>query len=257
MIDDINFNNHKVANLRHTRSIQNSLNVDFESIERNGFQVVRNFGLNTDRLKMFLEKLSNGKIFYSARIGDVVHQFRVLPRAESLAEQASCGGYHTDFMFQPRPPAYIALLCLRPDPKHPIFGRNQIVHRDDFVAKMRTVFSLSEADLKQISLKYIFPGRPAFETPILDTLDGRTVFRLHTSLVQDRKNPILSDGLSLKEAIEAVCSDVAQDLVLDKGDLLIISNHIALHRRSECTIAYHSDGKSFDSREIASIRFDI
>jgi hypothetical protein len=31
-----------------------------------------------------------------------------------------------------RAPEFVALLCLRPDPKHPIYGRNQVVHRDAF-----------------------------------------------------------------------------------------------------------------------------
>jgi hypothetical protein len=44
------------------------------------------------------------------------------------------------------------------------------------------------------------------------------------------------DNLPLKAMIEAVCSEVAQDIVLDQGDLLIVSNHAALHRRSECTL---------------------
>lgn len=255
MIHDVD--DGKVARLKNSRAKPPSLEVDFEAIQRTGYQIIRDYGPNIERLKSFLESLSNGKLFHSERIGGVVHQFSVLPGAKSLAEQASCGGYHTDFMFQPRPPAYIALLCLRPDPKHPVFGRNQIVHRDDFIAKMENVFGLSEADLKCAALKYIFPGRPAFDVPVLDNLDGRTIFRLHTSLAQDRNGPILRSGLGLKEAVEAVCSDVAQDFVLDRGDLLIMSNHIALHRRSECTLAYRSDGTSFDSREIASIRFDL
>lgn len=257
MINDFNVEDNKVVLLKKHRAKLPSIVVDFEAIERNGHQIIRDFGSNTERLKIFLEALSNGKLFHSERIGGVMHQFRVLPGATSLAEQASCGGYHTDFMFQPRPPAYIALLCLRPDPRHPIFGRNQIVHRDDLVTKMESVFKLSATDLKQATLKYVFPGRPAFEVPVLDTLDGRTIFRLHTSLAQDRIGPVLRHGISLKEAVEIVCSDVAQDFVLDKGDLLIMSNHIALHRRSECTLAYHNDGTSFDSREIASIRFDV
>lgn len=233
-----------------------SLQIDFQGIQKTGFQVVRGFGTDVDCLARNLNTISCGKLFFSQRLGGVLHQFRVLPHSPNLSEQASCGGYHTDFMFQPNPPEFIALLCITPDPKHPFYGRNQIVHYEVFVQKMQSVYGVSELDLLELKVKYVFPNYSDFDIPILQRYGSRKIFRLHTSLMDVASNQSFLIDTPFKDAINAVCGDVAQDIVLDKGDLLIMSNHIALHRRSECTLAFESDGYSFRSREMATIRFD-
>jgi hypothetical protein len=158
-------------------------------------------------------------------------------------------------MFQPRPPEFVALLCLRPDPKHPIYGRNQVVHRDAFLERMNGVYGITEADLLKKRVNYSFSGRKPISLPILQRLDDQLILTLHTSLMPGGKLAEF-DNLPLKAMIEAVCSEVAQDIVLDQGDLLIVSNHAALHRRSECTLAFNGTEHSFSSREMATIRFD-
>ena len=232
-----------------------SLKVDFTKIRRDGFQILRGFGTDLARLEYELSSISGGKLFYSDRIGSFVHQFRVLRQSENLSEQPSCGGYHTDFMFQARPPEFVALLCLHPDPKHPLFGRNQIVPLDAFVERLNTIFGVTENDLKTIGIDYTFPGRLPISVSILNQLDGKSILKLHTTLMPEGKLKAF-DNLPLKSAIEAVCGEVAEDLVLNRGDLLIMSNHSALHRRSECTLAFDSSCNSFRSREMATIRFD-
>jgi hypothetical protein len=229
--------------------------VDFLGISREGYQLIRGFGADPARLECELNNTSRGKLFFSALIGSFVHEFRVLPYSENLSEQAAGGGFHTDFMFQPRPPGYTALLCLRPDPRHPIYGRNQVVHRDAFLDRMSSIYGIKAADLLERPIEYSFPNRSPISVPILELLDDEPILRLHTSLMP--KGPIESfDNLPLKTVIEAVCTDIAREIVLDQGDLLIVSNHVALHRRSECSFAFDPVDGSFKSREMATVRFD-
>lgn len=232
------------------------LRVDFSKIRRDGFQIIRGFGTDLVHLEYELSSISGGKLFYSDRIGSFVHQFRVLPYSENLSEQPTCGGYHTDFMFQARPPEFVALLCLHPDPRHPLFGRNQVVPLHAFVERLNTIFGVSETDLMTIGVDYTFTGKLPISVPILNQLDGKSILKLHTTLMADGKFSAF-DNLPLKAAIEAVCGEIAENLVLDRGDLLIISNHSALHRRSECTLTFDSTCNSFRSREMATIRFDL
>lgn len=246
----------KVASLAvRSRSVA-ACDVDVAKIRREGFQIIRGFGADAARLELELNRVSKRKLFHSACVGGVVHQFRVLPYSENLSEQRSGGGYHTDFMFQPRPPEFVALLCIRPDPRHPFYGRNQVVHRDAFLERIRGVFGITEAELLNLPVKYNFTGRAPIVLPLLHRLDGERIFKLHTSLMQAEPVSSFSD-LPLKAAIEALCGDIAQEIVLDSGDLLIVSNHCALRRRSECTVAFEHDGRSFQSRELATIRFDV
>lgn len=245
----------KVSTLVAKAKIARPLDVDFSQIDRDGYLVLRGFGPDAVRLESELCRVSGGKLFFSARLGGFLHKFRVLPHSDNLSEQASCGGYHTDFMFQPRPPEFVALLCLRPDPKHPIYGRNQVVHRDAFLERMDSVYGITEAVLLKKRIDYYFPGRGAISLPLLQRLDDQLILTLHTSLMPGGKLAAF-DNLPLKAMIEAVCSEVAQDVVLDQGDLLIVSNHAALHRRSECTLVFNGAEHSFSSREMATIRFD-
>jgi len=245
----------KVSTLTPTPKVARALDVDFSQIEREGYQVVRGFGPDGARLEAELSRVSGGNLFFSARLGGFLHEFRVLPHSDNLSEQASCGGYHTDFMFQPRPPEFVALLCLRPDPKHPIYGRNQVVHRDAFLERMGSIYGITEEDLLKQEIDYSFPGRPPISLPILRRLDDRLILSLHTSLMPEGRLPAFGN-LPLKAVIEAVCGELAQDVVLDRGDLLLVSNHVALHRRSECTLDFNAVNRSFTSREMATVRFD-
>lgn len=245
----------KVSTLVAKAKIARPLNVDFSQIDQDGYLVLRGFGSDAVRLETELCRVSGGKLFFSARLGGFLHEFRVLPHSDNLSEQASCGGYHTDFMFQPRPPEFVALLCLRPDPKHPMYGRNQVVHRDAFLERMDSVYGITEAVLLKQRVNYSFPGQKPISLPILQRLDDQLILTLHTSLMPGGKLAAF-DNLPLKAMIEAVCSEIAQDIVLDQGDLLIVSNHAALHRRSECTLAFNGAEHSFSSREMATIRFD-
>lgn len=231
------------------------LDVDFTLIRSQGYQLVRGFGTDSARLESELSSVSQGKLFFSERIGSFVHEFRVLPYSENLSEQASGGGFHTDFMFQPRPPEFTTLLCLRPDPRHPFYGRNQVVHRDDFLERMDKIYRIGSADLLSRPIEYSFPNRPSICLPILQLVDDEQVLRLHTSLMPAGRIKSFDD-LPLKHIIEAVCSDIANELVLDQGDLLIVSNHFALHKRSECSFSFNPYDGSFTSREMATVRFN-
>lgn len=254
-MDNINYHQNVVTlPLRQQNNLP--FNIDFHEIQKTGYQLVRGFGVDVERLESNLSVISGGKLFYSKRLNGISHQFKVLPYSHNLSEQASCGGYHTDFMFQPSPPEFIALLCIKPDPKHPFYGRNQIVHYDAFVQKMDAFFGVSVQDLLELKVRYKFQDDQPIEIPIVQQYGDHKIFRLHTSLMGEESSQLYLKGIPLKNAIEAICSDVAQDVVLDKGDLLIVSNHFALHRRSECTFKFNSDGCTFESREMSTIRFD-
>lgn len=245
----------KVSTLTPKRKVAGAIDVDLSQVEREGYQVIRGFGPDGVKLEAELSRVFGGKLFFSTRLGSFLHEFRVLPHSDNLSEQASCGGYHTDFMFQPRPPEFVALLCLRPDPKHPFYGRNQVVHRDAFLERMDSIYGITEGDLLRQDINYSFPGRPPISLPILRRLDNRLILSLHTSLMPEGRLPAFGN-LPLKSIVEAVCGEVAQDVILDRGDLLVVSNHTALHRRSECTLAFNAADGSFTSREMATVRFD-
>lgn len=236
----------------------NETRLDLETVAANGYQIIRNYGTDLVYFEQELDRISRGKLFYSDRIGNICHRYKVLPESKNFSEQVGCGGFHTDFMFQAEPPEYIALLCLRADPRHPYYGRNQIVSKKKFISKVEELVGLTEKDLEQHSLTYNLPRQGIYRYPLLDRLGNNTIFRFHESLVDQQcaQSEILPEK-NLIAFLHSVFMDVCEDVCLNAGDILVISNHQALHRRSECSISYQGSNANFASREMASIRFNI
>lgn len=235
-----------------------SLRLDQCELAEHGFQVIRQYGIDVARLERDLDRISGGQLYYSNRVGAICHQFSVLPESVNFSEQMLCGGFHTDFMFQPHPPAYIALLCLHPDPRHPIYGRNQVVHMRPFLERMKQIFGVGEQELKEYRLLYDLAERGSFEQPILADLDGKVIFRFQERLLaKEQAQGISALGLSTAAMLHAVMMEVMFDICLDSGDLLIVANHNTLHRRGECSIEFAGETGKWRAREMATIRFNL
>jgi hypothetical protein len=239
-------------------SSSNEMVLDLEAIAVNGYQIIRSYGTDLVRFEQDLNRISKEKLFYSDRIGSVCHSYKVLPDSENFSEQVGCGGFHTDFMFQAEPPEYIALLCLEADPKHPFYGRNQIVSKRKFISKVQELVGLSEKELEQHYLTYSLPGHGVFKYPLLNRMGDNTIFRFHELLIDEQcDNSEILPQEKFIAFLHSVFMDVCEDVCLDRGDLLVISNHQALHRRSECSISYKGSTSRIVSREMASIRFNV
>ncbi|MBX9753357.1 MAG: TauD/TfdA family dioxygenase [Pseudomonadaceae bacterium] len=250
---------HSVVRWPGEKKTQNSvLQFDPCALAEKGFQVIRRYGTDIFQLERDLDRVSCGQLYYSNRVGVLCHQYSVLPESANFSEQMLCGGFHTDFMFQPHPPAYIALLCLQPDPKHPFYGRNQVVHVQPFLERMQQAFGVSEQDLRDHRLVYDLAERGRFEQPILDDLDGKLIFRFHERLLgKGQMQGGAETDMSMAAMLHAVMMDVTADICLDRGDLLILSNHHALHRRGECSIEFDGVAGKWRAREMATIRFNL
>jgi|TARA_R110001583_G_scaffold151016_2_gene302974 hypothetical protein len=252
-------NDRKLLNFNSREAFgHNQISLDIPLINEHGYQVIRRYGTDIVRFEQDLSDLSKGKLFYSERIGSICHRYRVLPGSKNFSEQLNCGGYHTDFMFQPNPPAFIAMLCLEPDPKYPFYGRNQVVSLGKFIEKVQDLSGISEEDLRKQKLHYSLPGHGEYSQSLLDSLGGKIIFRFHELLIDQRfcESELLPKENFIK-FLHSVFMDVSEDICLDRGDILIVSNHHALHRRSECSISYMGSTSQIKSREMASIRFNL
>uniref|UniRef100_E6XRE2 Taurine catabolism dioxygenase TauD/TfdA n=1 Tax=Shewanella putrefaciens (strain 200) TaxID=399804 RepID=E6XRE2_SHEP2 len=234
--------------------------IDTRAIRDCGYQVIRGFGINVDEFEQVFDRISRSQLYYSERIGSVCHQYSVEVSSDNFSQQMRTGGFHTDFMFQEQPPEYIALLCLQTDPKHPIYGRNQIVSMSALLERLNSAFGLSVEDLLQRQLPYHFAKGQQFSLPLLHKINGHFQFKFHQHLVTGGVNESAVRNKAVDTYLAQLHSamiDVAEDVCLDAGDLLVVSNHHALHRRSECSVSFDTDNKVWRSREMASIRFNL
>lgn len=234
--------------------------IDAQMIRSCGYQVIRNFGTNVMEFERVFDCISNNQLFYSDRIGSVCHQYSVEVNSSNFSQQMRTGGFHTDFMFQEHPPEFIALLCLETDPKHPIYGRNQIISISALLERLNTGFGLSIEDLMSRPLPYHFANGHHFSIPLLHKNNGHFQLRFHQYLVTDsmQDNTVRDKAVdTYLEQLHAAMIDGSEDVCLNAGDVLLISNHHALHRRGECSVSFDSDKKVWRSRSMASIRFNL
>ncbi|MEJ8642526.1 TauD/TfdA family dioxygenase [Streptomyces sp. MS1.HAVA.3] len=156
-------------------------------------------------------------------------------------------------MHHPLRPDFLGLLCLRQD--HDGIAATR-------VASVREAEALLTEEQRQVlrsprfqsayptSFARNIPGpRPtAGPHPVLFGREGQSFMRFnsHNTTAAD------AEGKAALEALSAALETVCRDIVLDRGDLVLVDNHIAAHGRSSFTPRY--DGADRWLRRCYSLR---
>lgn len=223
--------------------------IDKKKLDEFGFLVLKNFGDSSEKLKNFI--IGQGyNLFYSEKLDGWLHTFETKIDSSELSEELESGGFHTDFMFQKKPPRYIALQCIKADPKYPFYGRNQIVKIDHLINEF-IKFGIKESEFRELEVEYFLNGE-IYKQKLFDS-DFKNI-KYHQKFAIN--NIILKNNIKIIELINNVSLSVCSDFVLNSGDLLIIDNYTTLHRRSECSVKYDDEREVFESRKMNSVRFD-
>lgn len=231
-----------------TRPLEQS-KIDRKVLDKSGFQVIRDFGTSSEKLKNFIVGYGY-RLFYAESLNGWLHTFETQTVATELSEELEPGGFHTDFMFQEEPPRYIALQCIKQDPKHPFYGRNQIVRIDNLIS-MLTQCGVSNVQLRDLQVEYVLNGK-IYKKKLFD--DDLKSIKYHQKFASS--NIILNGDINIVELINNFSLSICEDIVLNSGDLLIIDNHTTLHRRSECSVKYDFEKRVFEGRKMNSARFN-
>lgn len=215
-------------------------------------------GVGTDRRSLYaLAHVLGVAVYRSERLG-YCDSFEVEPFTESLSETTDAGGFHSDFSTQALPPSLAVLQCVRPDPRHPHYGRNQVVGVDAALTHVALAFGDDVAQrLRRAVIPHRF-GTAVRQLPLLDVdASGDTIVRFHSKLVAaDLLEPIHFEGnFALYKLLEVAAAELAADVALDAGDILIFSNHRCLHRRGESSVAFDRVTRSWKGRIINSVRY--
>ncbi len=165
----------------------------------------------------------------------------------TLSESSRVGGFHTDFWSASVPPKFILLQCLKQDPKHPYFGRNQYVKIDALLNAFKSIFknkSTSIFETQNIEYKIgnlLFPF-----------FDGEIVrFHEHIAVNNQKFNDF--DFISI---IREISLSQCSDFVLNETEIVILNNHKGLHRRGEATYSFNGDNSlNGSSRCLRTSRF--
>ncbi|MCP4183703.1 MAG: TauD/TfdA family dioxygenase [Hyphomicrobiales bacterium] len=202
--------------------------------------VLRNFGCNPEDL--FNLGRAMGSKFHTPIGGSVISTLETIPFKPSVAESTCAIPFHTDFASDSSPPDVLALVCLATDPRYPEFGRNQVAPvtkildvLEKFVPDARDRLSSLTIPVGSSGVEQVGPilnkdniQRMIWPAPIInkDLLESKHHFNNH----------------ALVDLIEEIGKSVCTDIALGIGDLLVVDNRTALHRRGECTVSLTENG---------------
>lgn len=242
-------------------SIENLSDKIEKALYEYNFVIIKNFGTDIDEFRQFNNSISK-EIYLSNRMGCSLHSFRTKIYSENLSECAKSGGFHTDFAFQEEAPKYISLQCITPDPKYPFLGRNYVVNVRSIIDSLVQQFHQEEQNLLKISLPYSFGDKVIWVNPFYKDKNGIIAMKIHLSLVDESllQPEHYINNIPITTILSQIALNYSHDFVLDKGDVLIMSNKYVLHKRGECSIKIKSslnDKNGFySSRKMNSMRFN-
>lgn len=213
--------------------------------------IIRGLPAMSDGASLLLAALALGGRFKTYRGGKIVKTFRMSPWTKDLSHTLREGEFHTDLNTDSEPPAVTGIQCLDPDPGAPGYGINRVV---------RTVDLLSYQDpngTNQLQ-RFLCETRVTMVNDRSDAAWSGTIIegeriRFHPETLRTASQRLQQDDSEMEARLLAVhraALAVSVPFWLDAGDVLLVSNHRALHYRGECSVVFTNFPLEFLSRSI-------
>jgi len=215
------------------------------------YVVIRGLPACPDGGTLILAAQTIGSAFRTYRGGQIVKNFTMSPWTTELSHTTKEGEFHTDLNTEPIPPAITAMQCLHPDPGAPIFGVNRVARLTDLMAFLdesrdyETLNFLTEHTVTMLNdhSSSSWSGH---------VVEG-DVIRYHPETLRAamrRQGQIDPDTNELMVRVAKAALAVSEVFVLERGDILLLSNYRTLHYRGECSVAFRRFPSEFDSRSV-------
>ncbi|MCY4543282.1 MAG: hypothetical protein OXB95_12970 [Rhodobacteraceae bacterium] len=222
---------------------------DYESHD---FVAIRGFSAEQGGAALLVALRTIGESLRTFRGGKVVKHFKMSPWTRELSHTLRAGEFHTDHSTQICPPAVTGIQCLEPDPGTPKSGLLWIARLSDLLEHFET------ADCKGAGRFLMDEETTMLSDRSSSSWTGNLVsngtIRYHPETIRAAAR---RSGNSCKDidkhisAIENAALERAIPLALNRGDLALISNHRALHRRGKSSVVFKNYPTEFESRRVA------
>ncbi len=213
--------------------------------------VLKGLPVSTNGATLLVATLMIGMMFRTYRGGQVIKHFKMSPWTTDLSHTTREGEFHTDLNTESQPPAITAMQCFEPDPGAPQFGVNRVARLADLIA------FLEECDDKS-TLRFLTQDKVAMlNDRSLSGWAGRIVekglIRYHPETLRAATRRSGYPLPTLQQQIAAVgraALSVSEPFTLDRGEVLLLSNHRTLHYRGECSVVFKKFPTEFLARSI-------
>lgn len=213
--------------------------------------LIKGLPASTNGATLLLATRTIASVFRTYRGGKIIKQFKMSPWTTELSHTTREGEFHTDLNTESCPPAITAMQCLDPDPGAPEYGISR-------VARLVDLLTFLERSKNDEVLDFL-TNEPV--TMLNDhsssswsgcVVDGQMI-RFHPETLRAAARREGHSEVTLENRIAAVAKAafaVSQPLNMDRGDILLLSNHRTLHYRGECSVVFKRYPTEFVSRSV-------
>ena len=213
--------------------------------------LIKGLPASDDGATLLLAARTIGSSFRTYRGDQIVKHFKMSPWTTELSHTTKEGEFHTDLNTEPCPPAITAVQCLDADPGAPKYGVSRVARLVDLLTFLETSQDRETIDfLTKESVTMVNDHSSSSWSGRM--VDGQMI-RYHPETLRAAARRFEYENLMLEDRIAGIAKAafaVSRTLIMDRGDILLLSNHRTLHSRGECSVVFKSYPTEFASRSV-------
>ena len=222
------------------------------AIQSRGYIVVRGLSADEGRTLLVLSR-ALGTTFSTYGARRIVKRFRMSPWAHGLSHTLQAGDFHTDGNVSASPPAGTAMQCEHEDPGAPEYAEQRVAYLPDLLERLASgtredaeaLAFLTEADatLAHESSPEVWRGHLVQEGTIRYHPQSLRVAHKRAGTPESDLEPVIT-------AVHNAAMDVSVPFHTGVGDVVLVSNRIALHYRGACSVRFTRFPTEYEARSL-------
>jgi hypothetical protein len=218
------------------------------------YVIIKNLPVTDNGATLLIAASTIGSMFRTYRGGQIVKHFKMSPWTKELSHTIREGEFHTDLNTENPPPPITAMQCLDPDPGAPEYGVSRVARLEDIL------FFLDRNGLQETLQFLTHDTATMLNDRSSSSWSGQIVekglIRYHPETLraaarrfgyQEMFLTVLTDRIA---EVSKASIEVSVPFILERGDVLLLSNHRTLHYRGECSVVFKKYPMEFISRSI-------
>jgi hypothetical protein len=213
--------------------------------------IIRGLPVSAHGATLLVAARTAGSRFRTYRGGQIIKHFKMSPWTTELSHTTREGEFHTDLNTEPRPPAVTAMQCLDPDPGAPRYGVSRVARLEDLLAFLEKSMDIESLRFLTEENVTMLNDRAQSSWSGCVVEDGTIRYHPETLRAAARRSGYRSPVLEERMAgVARAALAVSEPFILDRGDILLLSNHRVLHYRGECSVVFKDYPMDFVSRSV-------
>jgi hypothetical protein len=192
-----------------------------------------------------------GAEFRTYRGTQIVKHFAMSPWTTELSHTTKEGEFHTDLNTEINPPAITGMQCLDPDPGAPTYGVSRVARLKNLMTFLKQ--SGDDHTLKFLTERTVTMLNDHSSSSWSGHVVEGDIIRYHPETLRAamrRQGRVETDVNVRIERIATAALAVSDAFVMNRGDILLLSNYRTLHYRGECSVQFKQFPTQFDSRSV-------